>query len=215
MNEAVAASFEDDAAAFERLPTLSRKRQRFVDEYLIDLNAKAAAVRAGYKQRSSVNGGFVILQQPEVKAVVNYWVAKIAANLEINKGRILAELAILAFYDPGEFARRPTATVEELGKLPDRLSRCIVSWNLSAAGRVISLKLADKQAALDKLSKVLAMYVEPQAVGEAEEANRPSDRRLAMAVITLIREAAAPMRAKVVEGVMSDLKPGGVTNSPA
>jgi phage terminase small subunit len=36
---------------------MNARQQRFVDEYLIDLNATQAAIRAGYGQRSAYSIG--------------------------------------------------------------------------------------------------------------------------------------------------------------
>lgn len=49
---------------------LTPKRQRFVDEYLVDLNATAAARRAGYSARSAETEGSRLLGNAEVAAAI-------------------------------------------------------------------------------------------------------------------------------------------------
>ena len=47
---------------------LSAKQQRFVDEYLVDLNATQAAIRAGYSEKTAGAQGFDLLKKPEIEA---------------------------------------------------------------------------------------------------------------------------------------------------
>jgi phage terminase small subunit len=49
---------------------LTKKRQRFVNEYLVDLNAAQAAIRAGYAAKGSKDQGYNLTQQPEVATAI-------------------------------------------------------------------------------------------------------------------------------------------------
>ena len=49
---------------------LTPKQQRFVDEYLIDLNATQAAIRAGYSEKTAYSIGDENLKKPEIKKAV-------------------------------------------------------------------------------------------------------------------------------------------------
>ena len=50
---------------------LNEKQQRFVDEYLIDLNATQAAIRAGYSQKTAGSQAFDLLKKPEVQEALD------------------------------------------------------------------------------------------------------------------------------------------------
>jgi phage terminase small subunit len=50
---------------------LTAKQQRFVDEYLIDLNASAAAKRAGYSVKTADQLGYQLLQNPSVAEAIS------------------------------------------------------------------------------------------------------------------------------------------------
>lgn len=50
---------------------LNKRQERFVDEYLIDLNATQAAVRAGYTVQSSAKAATRMLGRPEVRAAID------------------------------------------------------------------------------------------------------------------------------------------------
>ena len=52
------------------MPALTPKQQRFVDEYLVDLNASAAARRAGYSARTAEWQGPQLLGKSHVAAAV-------------------------------------------------------------------------------------------------------------------------------------------------
>ena len=72
-----------DGAPTPNTKTLNDKQSRFVDEYLVDLNATQAAIRAGYSQKTAGSQGFDLLKKPEIAA-------------EIEKRRqIIAENAIV------------------------------------------------------------------------------------------------------------------------
>lgn len=49
---------------------LNEKQQRFADEYLIDLNATQAAIRAGYNKKSAYSQGQRLLKHDEVKSYI-------------------------------------------------------------------------------------------------------------------------------------------------
>ena len=49
---------------------LTPKQQRFVDEYLIDLNATQAAIRSGYSPKTAYSIGDENLKKPEIKKAI-------------------------------------------------------------------------------------------------------------------------------------------------
>jgi phage terminase small subunit len=75
---------------------LTPRQQRFVDEYLIDLNATQAAIRAGYSENGAKVAGFRLLTNANVSAAVNRSQAKRAEKLEITAAGISAELQSIA-----------------------------------------------------------------------------------------------------------------------
>jgi len=81
---------------------MSPKTERariFVLEYLVDLNATAAAERAGYSKRSAKQIGHALLQQPEIQEQVKQAMQERARRTEITHDRVLMELARVAFFD--------------------------------------------------------------------------------------------------------------------
>lgn len=78
---------------------LTPKQLRFVDEYLIDLNASDAARRAGYSKKTAPKIGYENLQKPEVAAAIAAKQKELATKRGITRERILDEMAKLAFSD--------------------------------------------------------------------------------------------------------------------
>lgn len=70
---------------------LTPKQQRFVDEYLIDLNATQAAIRAGYSEKTAKEIGCENLSKPHIAAEIEKARQKTANKLEITRERVLAE----------------------------------------------------------------------------------------------------------------------------
>lgn len=78
---------------------LTPKQARFVSEYLIDLNAAAAAVRAGYSEKTARVIGPENLSKPAVAAAIQAAQKKREQRTEITQDRVLQELARIAFFD--------------------------------------------------------------------------------------------------------------------
>lgn len=56
---------------------MTKKQKRFVEEYLIDLNATQAAIRAGYSRKTAKQTGSENLAKPDLRAYVDEQLAKI------------------------------------------------------------------------------------------------------------------------------------------
>ena len=84
---------------------LTGKQQNFVNEYLIDLNATAAAKRAGYSGKSAHDIGWENLRKPEVAAEIAKRRQRMIEKLEITQEMVVQELAKLAFSNIGDYLR--------------------------------------------------------------------------------------------------------------
>lgn len=71
---------------------LTVKQKRFCDEYLIDLNATAAAIRAGYSEKSARQKGCNLMSDPAVKAFIDARMAEKNAELIATQDEILRYL---------------------------------------------------------------------------------------------------------------------------
>lgn len=78
---------------------LTPKEERFVQEYLIDLNATQSAIRAGYSSKTARAIGYENLTKPHVRSAVDAAMAIRADRTEITADKVLAELAKIGFSD--------------------------------------------------------------------------------------------------------------------
>ena len=72
---------------------LTEKQKRFVQEYLVDLNATAAAKRAGYSEKSASRIAVELLNKTQVSAEIQKQQAKRQKRVEITQEKALEELA--------------------------------------------------------------------------------------------------------------------------
>ncbi len=70
--------------------SLTAKQERFVAEYLVDLNATQAAIRAGYSEKSATAEGSRLLVNTKVAAAVAAAQAKRSERTEITQDYVLA-----------------------------------------------------------------------------------------------------------------------------
>ena len=148
---------------------LTDRQQAFVNEYLIDLNAAAAYLRAGYKCSENVariNASRLLSSanvQKEIKAALD----KRTARVEITQDMVLRELARVAFADLRS-VYRPDGSLVPISELSDDAAASVSgveSTELSdGAGYARKLKRWDKVRALELLGKHLGMYTDKVAL---------------------------------------------------
>ena len=142
---------------------LSAKQQLFVDEYLIDLNATQAYIRAGYKNFDSAGvEANKTLNIPKVRAAVDAALAERSRRTGINQDRVVEELAKLAFVKASDVIDVNTATVLPDAK-PEDLA-CIQSVKIKRTTKGKStieereVRFYDKKGSLELLGRHLGMF---------------------------------------------------------
>ena len=144
---------------------LTAKQQRFVDEYLIDLNATQAAIRTGYAAGSADVTGARLLGNARIKAAIDAGRAKTAEKLQISRERVLSEYMKLAFCDPRKFFK-DDGTVKHPTELDDETAAALSSFevleefagqgnNRFQIGDTKKVKWTDKKAALDSIARMM------------------------------------------------------------
>lgn len=71
---------------------LTDKQKRFVEEYLIDLNATQAAIRAGYSEKTAYSIGQENLTKPEIQAAIQAAQNKRAERIQITQDDVIRML---------------------------------------------------------------------------------------------------------------------------
>lgn len=142
------------------MPKLTDKQTAFVREYLVDLNATQAAIRAGYSERTAYSVGQRLLKNVEIQRAVAAAQAKRARRVEITADRVVAELAKIAFSDPRDLMEwgpdgvvlRPSA------ELSDDQAASVAEVAENNAG--LRLKKHDKVKALELLGRHIGIFTD-------------------------------------------------------
>lgn len=148
---------------------LTRKQQKFVEEYLVDLNGAQAAIRAGYSAASAKEIACENLTKPHIAAAID---AALAKTPGVTRTRIVNELALIGFSNMLDYIQpQPDGTAYvDLSQLTRDQAAAIGEVTVEdyvegrgedgRAVKRVKFKLSDKQGALEKLGKVLGMFRE-------------------------------------------------------
>ena len=116
---------------------LTAKQKKFCHEYLKDLNATQAAIRAGYSEETAFSIGWENLRKPLIKSYIDKQLDEVMEESKsVLKSRIIKELKDISFSDNG------------IELLRDK------------DGHVYDIRITDKLKAIDMLGKYLAMWTE-------------------------------------------------------
>ena len=148
------------------------KVAKFIAEYLVDLNGTQAAIRAGYSPRSAKQTAHQLLTRPDVKAALSgvrqaKEDARQAAvqEMTLSVERTRREIARLAYFDPRKLYDAQGKPIP-LTELDDDTAACIAGIEVleerDPEGKLVcytkKIKIADKNAALEKASKILGLF---------------------------------------------------------
>lgn len=149
---------------------MTKKQRLFVTEYLIDLNATQAAIRAGYSVDTAGEIGHENLKKPEIQKAIAKAMAERSKRTGVNQDRVVQELAKLAFINM-------TDVIDGNGKIKDDATEddkaCIESIKYKKSdtdtGTSVEreVKIGSKLKALELLGKHLCMWNDKMDVNVA------------------------------------------------
>lgn len=151
--------------------SLTAKQARFVDEYLVDLNATQATIRAGYSAKGAEVQGHRLLNNAKIATAVAEAQARRAERTEITVDRVLQELARVGMSDVRKLFT-DDGGLRSIQELDDDTAAAlasveVVTKRLPSNGEdlpeveyVHKLKFWDKNSALEKIGKHLGMYLD-------------------------------------------------------
>lgn len=163
------------------LRRLTDRQRRFVEEYLVDLKAGAAAVRAGYSPRSAESLGAHLRNLPHVRAAIEAAMARRSQRLGITQDRVVTELARIAFADIREFVDwdEHGVRLRAARDLGPEQTACVAEI-VETPGKGLRIKLHAKPQALAALARHLGAEKKTAAPGE------PTSPDQAITVITCV-----------------------------
>lgn len=138
---------------------LSLKVRQFCAEYIVDLNATQAAIRAGYSAKTARQQAADLLTKPDIQTEVQRLMDARGQKVEVDALRVLQELKAMAFYDPGAIGMAKVKKPEDIAKLPEELRRAIIGWSWDRNGR-FTLKLSPKTQQLELIGRHLKMFTD-------------------------------------------------------
>lgn len=136
---------------------LTDKQRRFAGEYLVDLNATQAAIRAGYSAKTAMQQGERLLRNVEIASAIAEAQHARSERTQITADRVLKELAAMALYDPAEIVQTPIDGPADIAKLPERVRRAIIGWSWDRNGNFV-LKLSPKTPSLELIGRHLSLF---------------------------------------------------------
>lgn len=167
---------------------LTAKQRAFVREYLIDLNATQAAIRAGYSAKTAYSQGERLLRNVEVERAISAAMKLRAERTNITADRVLNELAKIGFADIRKAVKWTSSLITEEDnsdggdvlviknivtnniqivaseEIDDDTAAAISEISQNATG-CIKVKLHDKRAALVDIGRHLGMFTDKVELG--------------------------------------------------
>lgn len=175
---------------------LTPKKRQFALEYLVDLNATQAAIRAGYSKHTAKSQGERLLTDVDVKIQIDKAIKKREERTEITQDMVLRELSKIGFSDIRKAVKwgKGIAVVEpESGsivvangvslvgsdELDDDTAASISEICQTPAG--IKIKLHDKKGALVDIGRHLGMFKDKiELSGGLDLKDKPKDELLSI-----------------------------------
>ena len=147
---------------------LSPKQLQFAQEYLKDLNATQAYIRAGYSPNGARFAAAKLLTNANIQAIVNEHKIKRSEKTLITADRILEELGNIAFAKASDFFEEVPVIDADSGKIvaytrsikpkildSDKIA-AISSFEPGAYG--VKIKMNDKMKALEMISRHVGLF---------------------------------------------------------
>lgn len=149
---------------------LNPRQLRFVDEYMVDMNATQAAIRSGYSKRSASEQGYDLLRHPQIALAIEAKRKELAHKAGVTVERVLSELSRIAFSDVRRLYHED-GRIKAPHEWDDDMARALSGVETIEAGdsgaTLKKVRLWDKRGALEALLKHLGADAD-RAPREAE-----------------------------------------------
>jgi phage terminase small subunit len=163
------------------MKTLTPKQQLFVNEYLVDLNATQAAIRAGYNNKTAYSIGQENLKKPDIQSAIQYAMSRREERTKLTQDRVLQEIERLALFNIKKLYDADGNLIP-IKDLDDDTAAAIVGLEVTEiqiaediTKTITKYKIADKKGALDSAGKHLGMFIERCRVSGEIEVNKMPD----------------------------------------
>lgn len=141
---------------------LTPKQERFCEEYVIDLNATQAAIRAGYSQKTANEQSSRLLANVNIQSYISELKNKASEIIEISHQYVLNTLKQWLEYDITETIELEPAQIKQL---PIEIKRLITSYKITrielgedVVKTTIELKFVSKEKAIEMVNRHIGFY---------------------------------------------------------
>lgn len=143
---------------------LSERAMQFIDEYMVDRNAAAAAQRAGYARSAAAQRGHELLSTPAVQDEIDRRDRERAQRVGVTSDDILRELARIAFFDIGALFKENGTLRTNVHEMSENERRALVNFDIITLDRegnyVVKLNPGNKLKALELLGKNAKLFTD-------------------------------------------------------
>jgi len=172
---------------------LTDRQRAFAVEYLCDRRPKAAAVRAGYSERTAAQSAWRLLQHPAVRAFIDAADRARSDRLTLSVDRVVLEHARLAFADMGTLVR---LTRKGPRLRPGAADGMVAVREVRRFKGGFHLSLHDKSRSLDTVTELLGiadrMQQKPYDPAERIRVGREVRERLMAEIARLAQPVPTP-----------------------
>lgn len=148
---------------------MTPKQEVFAREYLKDLNATEAAIRAGYAPSTANSHAHTYLADPEVQALIATLAAERNKKLQIDAQQVLRDILEIAFADPAAAYDEDGSFKRDIHQIPAPLRKTISSIKTTQNGVITEVKFWDKLKALEMLGRHLSLFTDVIKIEGADE----------------------------------------------
>jgi hypothetical protein len=144
----------------------NRRQKIFIEAYVRTFSLKKAAMAAGYKEYNAYHAGKVMSELPHLKPLIEERKNEYLEGIGFSRERTIAELCKQAYSDLGDFIEWNTVFDKDANRYFHHVrvkdsaeidTSVLKSVKINKNGN-LEIDLCDKQAALDKLCKILKLY---------------------------------------------------------
>jgi len=161
------------------------RRARFAQEYLVDLNATQAAVRAGYSPRTAGSQASDLLKKPEIQAAIQVAMNERAQRVGVTADEVLAELKAMVLSRVDHYEVGPDGSLRLREGAPPGAMGAVASFRRRVR-RLISGGNGKKQAKAHQQGTDAAQVQEELDDAEVRLWNKVEAARLAMQHLKLV-----------------------------
>lgn len=177
---------------------MTARQLRFIDEYLIDLNATQAAIRAGYSKKVANREGSRLLSKADIQAAIQAKKKHREKRTEITCDKVVSELAYIGFSDARKLFDSK-GRLKPITDWDDATAAAVASVEVSDGPlgvKVTKLRLWDKKGGLELLGRHLGLF--EQTINLKGKIDMPSQVNVAALTndqLRSIQESLAPVLA--------------------